>query len=111
MKLTYKEFCKQKFNEACKKDWFEPHGNSVTATCNRGFAKELKGQIRGLNHDLITCVDFKELGIQIVNLILLVLTPVLYIPILFARAIYKRRESHKEMRESYKKYIKSNQNK
>lgn len=111
MKLTYKEFCKQKFNEACKKDWFNPHGNSVTATCNRGFAKELKGQIRGLNYDVITSVNFKELGVQIINLILLVSVPVIYIPMLFARAIYKRQQSHKEMRESYEKHIKSNQNK
>ena len=109
MKLTYKEFCKNEFEEARKKDWFDPNGNSVTASCNRTFFDEAKLQVKRFNRDIAeTFVNLKLLLVGLVALLALITIPITYIPLFIARVWYTRKCRKKEMMESYKKYLEAN---
>ena len=79
--MTYKEYVKKKFEEALTKEHFDPDGNSVTATCNRGFFKQLIHNIGNVNEGFIEVIQ---------NWRMLVLP-----------AYFSKRRAKKEMMQSY----------
>lgn len=101
--MTYKEYVKIEFENACKKDWFDPEGNSSTAVSSRGFFAELRKQVSGFNYSIIHAVDLKELGIQLLNIIMWLSLPITYFPFLIMRTIYTRSRAKKEVTASYNK--------
>lgn len=101
--MNYKQFIKSEMDRASENEWFDPNGNNVIATSNRGFFAEVKYQISGFNYDILHSVDIKELATQLIMLVQFISVPITYIPFLLLRVFFTRKRAKKEMMESYNK--------
>ena len=101
--MTYKEFIKLEVERASNNSWFTLDGNSPLAVSNRGFLSELKKQVRGFNYDIANAVDFKELAVQLLSLVMLVTIPFTYLLFLILRTYAIRKKSIREMKARFNK--------
>ena len=102
--ITYKEYAKECLEKAKEHDYFDENGNSTTATANRGFVKEMSLDVKRLFICFID-VDFKQLAIQLLGVLIIILSPVLFIPLLITRSYFSRKRAKKELMEYYVKDI------
>ena len=101
--MRYSEYIKSEFERAVSEnEWFDPKGNSITATVNRSVVASMLLDVKRLAVEFVD-IELKELFFHVVKIILFIFSPVLFLPVLFLRAYFTKKRATKEMMGYYEK--------
>lgn len=100
--MNYKEYVSEQYDRALDRGTFDPNGNSVVATCKRGFFKQMLKTVKIVNNNYIGLVkSIPQLIYLIITTLWLILFPITYPITLVIVTVITRYKANREMRQYF----------